>query len=320
MRIVLFLCTNFSVIVLFGYIINILGCCVSSNIKLMSIVSIFGLGGAFISLFLSKSIALSAVRGVIVNQASNAIELWLLQIVRDQSEKLNIVTPQLAIYNSQDMNAFTTGICKNSALIIVSSNLLENMNRESIEAVVAHEMNHIVSGDMITMTLIQGVLNTFVIFISRSLTNLIYYGISLIYDEENEKNNNNFNYYYENNIGNSFLYIVISSVLELCFGVIASIIVFWFSRHREFYADAGAARLVGRRKMIAALRELKCNYGSNMSRAHNSSISTLYISNSVCNKKAIFSLFFDLFSSHPSLDKRIRALQYGLYLKSFYFF
>lgn len=308
MRIILFFLTNLSVMVLLGSIISVFGCCsVNSNIKLMSIAGVFGLGGAYISLLLSKSIALSAVRGVVINKSSNDMESWLLQVLHNHSKKLNIVTPQLAIYTSRDMNAFATGARRDYALVAISSGLLENMHQESIEAVIAHEINHIASGDMITMTLIQGIINTFVIFISRSLASLVYYGISLINDEENERHIADGN----SNINDSIAYMIISSILELFFGVIASIIVFWFSRYREFYADAGAARLVGREKMISALRELKYNHES---KSMNSSIVTLYINNSIYNNKKNTFLLCDLFSSHPSIDKRIKALQRGLYL------
>lgn len=318
MRVMLFLFTNFSVMALLGSVISVLGCCsISSNIKLMGIAGIFGLGGAFISLLFSKFIALSAVHGVVVKKSCNDMESWLLQTVCKYSKKLNVVVPKIAIYPSQDMNAFATGACRNSALIAFSSGLLENMKRESIEAVIAHEMNHIASGDMITMTLIQGVVNTFVIFISRSLTNLIYYWVSLVNNGESEKYIDENNDYDTTYISSSVVYMIISSILELFFGVIASVIVFWFSRYREFYADAGAAKLVGRDKMITALQELQYNCESKMV---NSGIVTLCINNAACNKKKFSLLLYDLFASHPSLDKRIKALQCGLYFKSSYFF
>lgn len=316
MRIMLFCMTNLSVMILFGSIISVLGCCsISGSITLMGIAGIFGLGGAFISLLLSKSMALSAVRGVVISKAANDMEYWLLQTTYSCARRLSITTPQLAIYVSQDMNAFATGARKDSSVIAISSSLLENMKRESIEAVIAHEMSHIASGDMMTMTLIQGVLNTFVIFVSRSLTNLIYYWISVINDAEHD--NSNRHVYSDgsssdSNISNSFIYMLISSVLELFFGVIASIIVFWFSRYREFYADAGAAKLVGCEKMIDALQQLKYNHEYNQ--MINSSMITLCISNSVYNNKKTNFLLCDLFSSHPSLDKRIKALQCRLYL------
>lgn len=316
MRVMLFLLTNVSVMVLFGSIVSLLGCCViSNNIKLMSIAGIIGLGGACISLLLSKSIALSAVRGKIINIASNDMERWLLQTIRNYAGKLNIVTPQLAIYISSDMNAFATGSRQNDSLIAISSGLLKKMHRESIEAVIAHEINHIVSGDMITMTLIQGIVSTFVIFISRNLANFIYYWISWTHDEEYEKfvHDNDCN----NNVDSSWIYMIVSLVLELFFSGIASIIVFWFSRYREFYADAGAAKLVGCDKMISALQTLKCDCKCEVT--NNSSIATLFINNVAYNRKSVF-LLYDLFSSHPSLDNRIQALKSGLYYKSSYFF
>ncbi|AGC03726.1 protease HtpX [Candidatus Blochmanniella chromaiodes str. 640] len=309
MRIILFLITNLSVMILFGSILSLLGCWSSTTFELMKMAGIFGFGGAFISLLLSKSIALSAVNGLIISQASNDVEHLLLKIINVQAKKLDIVAPQLAIYDSIDMNAFATGARRNSALIAVSTGLLKNMNPESIEAVVAHEMNHIASGDMITMTLIQGVINTFVIFVSRSLAAMVFYWTSFINDQNDEQFDVRSSNYCD--INNSMVYIIVSIILEVVFGMFASIIVFWFSRYREFYADAGAAKLVGCRNVIAALQELKHSYTLNTS----NHITTLYI-NSI--KKSILS---DLFASHPSLDKRIEALQHGTYLnKSSYFF
>ncbi|URJ25466.1 protease HtpX [Blochmannia endosymbiont of Camponotus sp.] len=308
MRIILLLITNLSVIILFGSILSLLGCRSSTTFELMRMAGIFGFGGAVISLLLSKSIALSAVHGVIISKASNDVEHLLLKIIHGQAKKLDIGAPQLAIYDSIDMNAFATGATRNSALIAVSTGLLKNMNQESIKAVVAHEMNHIASGDMITMTLIQGIINTFVIFVSRSLAAMIFYWTSFSNDQHDEQLDIPSSNYCD--INNSIAYIIVSTILEIVFGMFASIIVFWFSRHREFYADAGAAKLVGCRNVIAALQELKNSHELNTS----NSITTLYI-NSV--KKSILS---SLFASHPSLDKRIEALQHGIYLnKSSYF-
>ncbi|WP_159715306.1 protease HtpX [Blochmannia endosymbiont of Camponotus nipponensis] len=308
-RIILFLITNLSVMILFGSILSVLGCCSSTTLGLMRTAGIFGFGGALVSLFLSKSVALSTVNGVIISKASNDVEYWLLRIIHDQAKKLKIVSPQLAVYDAMDMNAFATGARRNAALIAVSTGLLKNMSKESIEAVVAHEMNHIASGDMITMTLIQGVINTVVIFVSRSIAKLIAYWMSFMRDQDNTEleiySNNNYS-----DINNSLVYFVVSAFLEVFFGMFASIIVFWFSRHREFYADAGAAKLVGCKNMIFALQELQHSHEPITS----NNIVTLYI-NSV--KKNIFS---DLFASHPSIDKRIEALRHGIYLdKSSYF-
>ncbi|URJ27097.1 protease HtpX [Candidatus Blochmanniella camponoti] len=308
MRIILFLITNLSVMILFGSILSLLGCWSSTTFELMRMAGIFGFGGAFISLLLSKSIALSAVNGLIISQASNNVEHLLLKIIHVQANKLDIVAPQLAIYDSIDMNAFATGARRNAALIAVSTGLLKNMNQESIEAVVAHEMNHIASGDMVTMTLIQGIINTFVIFVSRSLAAMIFYWTSFISDQNDEQLDIHSTNHCD--INNSIVYIIVSTILEVVFGMFASIIVFWFSRHREFYADAGAAKLVGCRNVIAALQELKHSHVLNTS----NSITTFYI-NSV--KKSILS---NLFASHPSLDKRIEALQHGTYLNKSSFF
>ncbi|URJ31163.1 protease HtpX [Blochmannia endosymbiont of Camponotus sp.] len=311
-RIVLFIITNLSVMILFGSILSLLGFWSSTTLGLVRMAGIFGFGGAIISLFLSKFVALSAVDGVIINKASNDMENWLLEIIHKQANKLDIVAPQLAVYDSMDMNAFATGARRNAALIAVSTGLLKNMNQESIEAVIAHEMNHVASGDMITMTLIQGVVNTFVIFISRSLAKLISYWTSFMQDQDNEQFNTNDNQY--GDVNSSLTYVIVSTLLEVLFGMFASVIVFWFSRHREFYADAGSAKLVGCRNMISALQELKCSYESKNNT--NSIIATLYI-NSV-KKNSVIS---DLFASHPSIDKRIEALQRGTYLnKSSYFF
>ncbi|URJ28316.1 protease HtpX [Candidatus Blochmannia vicinus (nom. nud.)] len=310
-RIVLFVITNLSVMILFGSILSLLGFWSSTTLELIRIAGIFGFGGAIISLFLSKFAALSAVNGVIINKASNDMESWLLKIINKQAHKLDIVAPQLAIYDSIDMNAFATGSRKNAALIAISSGLLKNMQQPSIEAVIAHEMNHIASGDMITMTLIQGVVNTFVIFISRSLAKLICHWTSFMQDQDNEQFDTNNNQH--GDVNSSLTYVIVSTCLEILFGMFASVIVFWFSRHREFYADAGSAKLVGCRNMISALQELKRSHESKTS---NGIIATLYI-NSV--KKN--SLISDLFASHPSIDERIEALQHGTYFnKSSYFF
>lgn len=311
-RVILFVITNLSVMILFGSVLSLLGFWSSATFGLIRMAGIFGFGGAIISLLLSKSVALSMVNGVIINKASNDMENWLLKIIHKQANKLDIVAPQLAVYDSMDMNAFATGARKNAALIAVSTGLLKNMKQESIEAVIAHEMNHISSGDMITMTLIQGVVNTFVIFISRSLAKLVSYWTSFMNDQDHEPFDTN-NYRYED-INSSLTYVVISALLEILFGMFASVIVFWFSRHREFYADAGSAKLVGCKNMISALQELKCSHEPKTSASN--SIATLYI-NSV--KKNTF--ISDLFASHPSLDKRIEALQRGTYLnKSSYLF
>jgi heat shock protein HtpX len=211
--------------------------------------------------------------------------------VRNQSQQVGIVMPQVAVYHAPDINAFATGARRDASLVAVSTGLLKNMNRDEAEAVIAHEISHIANGDMVTMTLMQGVVNTFVIFISRLLAQVISGFISGNRDEESSS------------AGNSMVYLAVSVVLELVFGVLASIITMWFSRYREFHADAGSARLVGREKMIAALQRLKTSYEPQEA----GSIMAFCIN----GKHQSFS---ELFMSHPPLEKRIEALRSGQYL------
>src|SRR5690606_37686096 len=201
-----------------------------------------------ISLMMSKWMALKSVGGEVIEQPRNDMERWLMQTVEQQSRQAGIAMPQVAIYHAPDINAFATGASRNASLVAVSSGLLQNMSRDEAEAVIAHEISHVANGDMVTMTLVQGVVNTFVIFISRILAQLAA-GFLGGNREEGEESN-----------GNPMIYFVVAMVLELVFGILASIITMWFSRHREFHADAGSARLVGREKMIAALQRLKTSY------------------------------------------------------------
>lgn len=292
MRIILFLLTNLAVMLIFSLILSFTGIQSDSIYGLLIISSLFGFSGSIISLILSKWIALRSVNGEIITHPRNEIESWLIDTVREQSIKKGIIMPQIAIYHAPDINAFATGARRNSALIAVSTGLLENMTRNEAEAVIAHEISHISNGDMITMTLVQGVVNTFVIFISRMLSQIISSVIS---------NNRN-----ENNIEekNPFVYFIISTLLELIFGVLASMITMWFSRHREFYADANSAKLVGREKMISALNRLKTSYEPQES----DNMIALCINGKSNNS------FLKLFASHPSLDKRIEALRNQEYM------
>lgn len=294
MRIVLFLLTNLAVIVLFGIILSLIGIQSSSTIGLIIIASLFGFGGAFVSLLMSKSIALRSVDGEVIKQPRNETERWLLYTIRQQTQQTNtnMAMPQVAIYHAPDINAFATGARRDASLIAVSTGLLQHMNHNEAEAVIAHEISHIANGDMVTMTLIQGVVNTFVIFVSRILAQLASEIISS--DRDKDKGDN----------GNAMIYFVVSIVLELVFGVLASIITLWFSRYREFHADAGSARLVGREKMIAALQRLK-----NSCEPQEASNMMVFCING--RNKTLS----ELFMSHPPLDKRIEALRSGSYLK-----
>ena len=291
MRIALFLLTNLGVMLVFGLILSLTGIQSSSVQGLMIMAGLFGFGGAFVSLLMSKWMALRSVGGEVIEQPRNETERWLMETVGRQAQQAGIAMPQVAVYHAPDINAFATGARRDASLVAVSTGLLQNMSRDEAEAVLAHEVSHIASGDMVTMTLIQGVVNTFVIFISRIIAQVASGFLSGNRDE-GESN------------GNPMVYFAISMVLELVFGILASIITMWFSRHREFHADAGAARLVGREKMIAALQRLKTSYEPQEA-------STMM---AFCINGKSKSLS-ELFMSHPPLDKRIEALRSGEYLK-----
>ena len=292
MRIALFLLTNLAVMLVFGLVLSLTGIQSSSVQGLMIMAGLFGFGGAFVSLLMSKWMALRSVGGEVIEQPRNETERWLLDTVRRQSQQAGIAMPQVAIYQAPDINAFATGARRDASLVAVSTGLLQNMSRDEAEAVIAHDISHVVIGDMVTMTLIQGIVNTFVIFISRLIAQVAAGFLSG--DRDNESSS----------AGNPMVYFAVSMVLELVFGILASIITMWFSRHREFHADAGSAKLVGREKMIAALQRLKTSYepqeaGNMMAFCINGKSKT----------------FSELFMSHPPLDKRIEALRSGQYLK-----
>lgn len=292
MRIALFLLTNLGVMLVFGLILSLTGIQSSSVQGLMIMAGLFGFGGAFVSLLMSKWMALRSVGGEVIEQPRNETERWLMQIIAQQAQQAGIAMPQVAIYHAPDINAFATGARRDASLVAVSTGLLQNMSRDEAEAVLAHEISHIANGDMVTMTLIQGIVNTFVIFISRIIAQIAAGFLSGDRDEGESSN------------GNPLVYFVVSMVLELVFGIIASIITMWFSRHREFHADAGSAKLVGREKMIAALQRLKTSYEPQEA-------STMM---AFCINGKSKSLS-ELFMSHPPLDKRIEALRSGQYLK-----
>ncbi|MCO7261782.1 protease HtpX [Dickeya zeae] len=293
MRIALFLLTNLAVMVVFGLVLSLTGVQHNSMAGLIIMAGVFGFGGSIVSLLMSKWMALRSVGGEVIEQPRDETERWLLDTVRMQSQQVGIAMPQVAIYHAPDINAFATGARRDSSLVAVSTGLLQNMSRDEAEAVIAHEISHIANGDMVTMTLVQGVVNTFVIFISRIIAQIVTGFLSGNRDDGEESGN-----------GNPLVYMAVSMVLELVFGILASIITMWFSRYREFHADAGSAKLVGREKMIAALQRLKTSYepqeaGSMMAFCINGKSKSLS----------------ELFMSHPPLDKRIEALRVGEYLK-----
>ncbi|MFL7011639.1 protease HtpX [Enterovibrio norvegicus] len=291
-RIALFLLTNLAVVFVFSIVLNIVyavtGMQPGSLSGLLLMAALFGFGGSLISLMMSKSMALRSVGGQVIEHPRDETEHWLMSTVSRQAQQAGIGMPTVAIYYSDDINAFATGAKRDDSLVAVSSGLLENMTRDEAEAVLAHEVSHIANGDMVTLTLMQGVVNTFVIFISRLIAGAIS-GVNN--DEEGEG-------------GGSFMtYFIVSSILEVVFGILASIITMWFSRHREFYADAGSANLVGREKMIAALERLKVS--------HESRLEGSMVAFGINGKKSLS----ELFMTHPPLDKRIDALRHGEYVK-----
>lgn len=279
-RIFLFLATNLAVLFIFNLILNLLGVRAQDVAGMLILAAIMGFSGSLISLFMSKSMAIRSVGARIISQPGNPTEAWLLQTVADQAAQWRLKTPDFAIYHAPEPNAFATGANRNNALIAVSTGLLENMSRDEVEAVLAHEMAHIGNGDMVTLTLIQGVVNTFVIFLSQLIARAIA-GSGQREDHHQEMNTG--------------VYFLCVMVLETVFGILASIIVMWFSRQREYRADAGAAKITGSAKMIAALERLK-----GRAAPLPKEMSALGISGDTLKS---------LFSTHPSLDSRIQRLR-----------
>jgi heat shock protein HtpX len=246
-RVFLFLLTNIAVLIVLSITLRLLGVesllqqnGVDLNYESLLIFSaVFGMGGAFISLALSKWMALRATGARVIESPRNDGEAWLVETVRQQARAANIGMPQVAIFPSDDPNAFATGARRNSALVAVSTGLLQRMDRGEIEAVLAHEVSHIANGDMITLTLIQGVVNTFVLFLSRVIGHFVDRVV------------------FRNEEGHGIGFFVTSLVAQILLGILASLVVFWFSRRREFRADAGGARLAGAPNMIRALERLK---------------------------------------------------------------
>lgn len=280
MRIALFLATNFAVMIVLGIILSLTGIAGNSTGGILIMSVLFGFAGSLISLFLSKTMALRSVGAEIIQEPRNNAERWLMETVKRQAQQAGIPTPDVAIYHSQDVNAFATGATKSNSLVAVSTGLLNAMTEEEAEAVVAHEVAHIANGDMVTMTLLQGVLNTFVIFLSRMIATVV----------SSTRNSNG------SESQNHAIYFLVSMVLEVVFGVLATIIAMWFSRYREFKADAGSASLVGKHKMIAALERLQ--------KLHEPQELQGSLSAFMINGKRSA-----LFMSHPPLEKRIAALK-----------
>jgi heat shock protein HtpX len=261
---------------------NVFGITLGNNGTLLLFAAVFGFGGSLISLAVSKWMAKRATGMQMIEQPRNEAETWLYNTVRRQAETAGIKMPEVGIYDAPEINAFATGPSRNNSLVAVSTGLLRAMNRDEAEAVLAHEVSHVANGDMVTMALIQGVLNTFVIFMARVVGRIVDSWIS------------------GNREGGGMAYYLIVFVLDIVFGVLASIIAMWFSRWREFRADAGGASLAGREKMIAALQKLASTYGQSTLPTQ---VRAFGISGSVGGGLK------RLFMSHPPLAERIQALR-----------
>jgi heat shock protein HtpX len=293
MRILLFLATNIAVLVLVSIIFNLLGLegilaanGVDLNLgPLLIFCALFGFGGSLISLFLSKWLAKRGTGTYIIEQPRNRDEQWLLDTVRELAEEAGIGVPEVGVFPSEAANAFATGWNRNAALVAVSSGMLQRFQPAEVRAVMAHEIGHVANGDMVTLTLIQGVVNTFVMFLARIIGHTVD---RVIFKTER---------------GYGIGYYVVTIVAELVLGFLASMIVFWFSRWREYRADAAGARLAGGGAMVAALQRLRAEQG--LPQDLPGELTAFGISEQM---KEGFSA---LFRSHPPLEDRIRALQQG---------
>jgi heat shock protein HtpX len=285
-RIVLFVLTNVAIMVVLGVTASLFGFnrfLTANGLDLGALLGfslIMGFGGAFISLLISKPIAKWSTGAQVITQPRNADEAWLLQTVQTFSERAGIAMPEVAIYEGE-ANAFATGAFKNSALVAVSTGLLRGMTREEVEAVLAHEVAHVANGDMVTMTLIQGVMNTFVVFISRVVGSMV--------DAALRRNDSE-------SSGPGMGYFITTIVMDIVLGFVAAIIVAWFSRQREFRADAGAAHLMGRKQpMINALARLGGMHAGELPKT-----------------MAAFGIaggLGSLFATHPPIEERIARLR-----------
>ncbi len=290
MRILLFILTNVAVIAVLSIVLRLIGFDgymeqsgggINSQ-GLLMFSAVFGFGGAIISLLMSKFIAKRSMGVKVIESPSNNQENWLLETVSRQAKDAGIGMPEVGVFDSPDVNAFATGANKNKALVAVSTGLLNEMTQDEAEAVIGHEISHVANGDMVTMTLIQGVVNTFVIFFSRIIGNFVDRVIL------------------KNESGHGIGFFITSIVAQVVLGILASIIVMWFSRRREFRADTGGASIAGREKMVAALERLKQAHGQP---AMPEQMAAFGIRGGVAPG------FKKLFMSHPPLDERINALR-----------
>ncbi|MCG8436045.1 MAG: protease HtpX [Gammaproteobacteria bacterium] len=289
-RVLLFLATNLAIIVVLSITLSLLGFSgyldaqgVNLNLEaVLLFAAVFGMGGSFISLALSKWMAKRATGAKVIENPSNEAEAWLLSTVQRQAQQAGIGMPEVAIYGSPEVNAFATGMSRNKSLVAVSAGLLNNMSRDEVEAVLAHEVSHVANGDMVTLALVQGVVNTFVIFLSRVIGHVVDRAV------------------FKTERGHGPAFWITAILAEIVLGILASTIVFWFSRQREFRADAGGAQLAGREKMVSALQRLQ----------------TIHQPGALPDQLAAFGIaggkgggLRRLFMTHPPIEERIAALR-----------
>jgi heat shock protein HtpX len=286
-RIVLFVATNLAIVVVLSVVAHLLGIDQYLDARgdslngLLLFAALFGFGGSLISLAISKWMAKKAMGVVVITQPRNATESWLINAVGAHARNAGIGMPEVGIFESPDPNAFATGASRNNALVAVSTGLLQRMNEHEVDAVLGHEISHVANGDMVTLALIQGVVNTFVIFLSRIIGNIVDRSI------------------FRSEDGRGPAYFISVIVSEIVLGILASLIVLWFSRFREFRADRGGAKLAGRANMIAALEKLKASHEP---------LPQQFAAFGIADGK-VASGFARLRMSHPPLDQRIAALR-----------
>jgi heat shock protein HtpX len=291
-RVMLFLATNLAIVLVLSVVAQLLGIdrylaarWGADLTQLLVVAALFGFGGAFISLAISKWMAKMSMGVEVITQPRSPTEQWLVNTVRAQAQAAGIGMPEVGIFNSPQPNAFATGARRDASLVAVSTGLLERMNRNEVEAVLGHEISHVANGDMVTLTLIQGVVNTFVIFLSRILGDIVD---RTLFGRGRDG---------ESREGNGPAYFILVIAFQLVLGFLANLIVLWFSRYREFRADRGGAQLSGRENMIAALERLK---------ASNEPLPQQFAAFGIAGDK---SKLTKLFMSHPPLDERIAALR-----------
>jgi heat shock protein HtpX len=292
-RIFLFLVTNIAVLLVLSVTLRLLGVDRILDAQgtgldynsLLIMAGVIGFGGSFVSLLMSKWAAKMGTGARVIETPANATESWLIATVQRQAQQAGIGMPEVAIYDAPEINAFATGWNKNASLVAVSTGLLNNMSQEEAEAVLAHEVSHVANGDMVTLALVQGVVNTFVIFFSRIIGYLVD---RMVFKVER---------------GHGPAFFITSIIAQLVLGVLASMVVMWFSRHREFRADAGSAKIAGRNKMIAALERLQLNYGQPPQLPDQVKAFGISGVTGWGLKR--------LFMSHPPLEERIAALRAG---------